>query len=101
MGLRLEKGLRHQVNAMVALNHVFHDVQVKNGSISFMNPVIDIDSISLKRNLIELKRGLPYQADNSNYIDGYLNLDIKMETGTGKTYVYTQAIFELHKNYSG
>lgn len=99
MGLRLEKGLRHQVNAMVALNHVFHDVQVKNGSISFMNPVIDIDSISLKRNLIELKRGLPYQADNSNYIDGYLNLDIKMETGTGKTYVYTQAIFELHKNY--
>lgn len=28
-----------------------------------------------------------------------LNLDIKMETGTGKTYVYTKTIFELHKCY--
>ena len=28
-----------------------------------------------------------------------LCLDIKMETGTGKTYVYTHTIFELHKLY--
>ena len=27
----------------------------------------------------------------------YLNIDIKMETGTGKTYVYTQTIYEMHK----
>lgn len=26
-------------------------------------------------------------------------MDIKMETGTGKTYVYTQAMFELHKRF--
>lgn len=31
--------------------------------------------------------------------DGYLSLDIKMETGTGKTYVYTKTIYELHKRY--
>jgi len=30
---------------------------------------------------------------------GYLNIDIKMETGTGKTYVYTKAIYELNKLY--
>lgn len=28
-----------------------------------------------------------------------LNLDIEMETGTGKTYVYTRTIMELHKRY--
>lgn len=27
------------------------------------------------------------------------NIDIKMETGTGKTYVYTRLIYELHKKY--
>ena len=31
--------------------------------------------------------------------NGPLNLDIKMETGTGKTYVYTKTIFELHQRY--
>lgn len=28
-----------------------------------------------------------------------VNLDVEMETGTGKTYVYTKTIMELHKRY--
>lgn len=28
-----------------------------------------------------------------------VNLDVEMETGTGKTYVYTKTAFELHKRY--
>ena len=39
-----------------------------------------------------------YTKDDSSEGD-YLNLDIKMETGTGKTYVYTKTMFELHKKY--
>lgn len=27
------------------------------------------------------------------------NIDVKMETGTGKTYVYTRMMYELHKKY--
>lgn len=27
------------------------------------------------------------------------NIDVKMETGTGKTYVYTRLMYELHQNY--
>ena len=30
---------------------------------------------------------------------GYCNLDVEMETGTGKTYVYLKTILELNKNY--
>ena len=33
-------------------------------------------------------------------IDDYLNIDIKMETGTGKTYTYVKTIFELNKLYN-
>ncbi len=28
-----------------------------------------------------------------------VNLDVEMETGTGKTYVYLRTMFELHKRY--
>lgn len=30
---------------------------------------------------------------------GSVNLDIEMETGTGKTYVYIKTMFELNKQY--
>lgn len=30
-------------------------------------------------------------------LPAHLSLDVKMETGTGKTYVYTRTMFELHK----
>ena len=36
---------------------------------------------------------------NEQPVGNTLCLDIKMETGTGKTYVYTHTIFELHKRY--
>ena len=35
----------------------------------------------------------------SNKINENLNFSIEMETGTGKTYVYTKTILELNKNY--
>ena len=34
-----------------------------------------------------------------NLTQSPLNLDIEMETGTGKTYVYIRTMFELHKQY--
>ena len=44
-------------------------------------------------------------ANNIKYSDGLaaglgvVSLDVEMETGTGKTYVYIKTMFELHKNY--
>lgn len=34
-----------------------------------------------------------------NRFSDYANIDVKMETGTGKTYVYTKMMYELHKEY--
>lgn len=47
------------------------------------------------------------QADHNHYAnplikeryDDKANIDVKMETGTGKTYVYTRLMYELHQNY--
>ena len=35
----------------------------------------------------------------SDIQDGMRSFCIEMETGTGKTYVYTKTVFELHKRY--
>ncbi len=47
-------------------------------------------------------RGLPLSKDLDDPVKksgAPINLDIEMETGTGKTYVYIKTIMELHKRY--
>lgn len=67
---------------------------------SIENPIIDVKSAYLYQNIKRLQEDLPsnMQGVSQNEVD-YLNIDIKMETGTGKTYVYTKAIYELNKLY--
>ena len=44
-------------------------------------------------------RGLPLSSDLVSSPSADLNLDIEMETGTGKTYVYIKTIMELHRKF--
>lgn len=39
------------------------------------------------------------RSDALHHVLGACELDVEMETGTGKTYVYTETIFELNKRY--
>lgn len=51
---------------------------------------------------VQRERGLPLSKDLSDPVKksaAPINLDIEMETGTGKTYVYTKTIMELHRRY--
>ncbi|MFT3944176.1 MAG: DEAD/DEAH box helicase family protein [Ancrocorticia sp.] len=50
---------------------------------------------------VQRSRNLPLSANlvDSKAAPGAPNLDIEMETGTGKTYVYIKTIMELHKRY--
>ena len=99
MGLKLERSLRHQTEAVDRINKVFENVPIINNSIKYANPIINLTSNILLSNVKQLNETLPYSLKGRVSIDNYLNIDIKMETGTGKTYVYTKAIFELNKNY--
>ncbi len=56
--------------------------------------------------LLPLSEGLTHYTDDkgrkkpASYKPGaQINLDVEMETGTGKTYVYIKTMFELHKRY--
>jgi len=58
---------------------------------------LELDDEDLLKNIrdVELRHGLPQSVS----LGGELNLDIEMETGTGKTYVYLRTILELNKSY--
>lgn len=99
MGLKLEKGLRHQTEAINKINKVFEDANITNNTYKYANPLIDLNSNNLLENIKKLNKELPFSLKGKVNIEDYLNLDIKMETGTGKTYVYTKMIYELNKNY--
>ena len=58
---------------------------------------LELDEEDLLKNIreVQLRHGLP----QSEELRRELNLDIEMETGTGKTYVYLRTLLELNKAY--
>ena len=99
MELILKEGLPHQQKPIDLVCDVFNGVHIERPSFYYINPAIDINSTKLSENIKNMQKEIHPNFRGSNEINGYLNLDIKMETGTGKTYVYTSTIFELHKRY--
>lgn len=77
-------------------------------NIGFANaPLFDLNEILKNIQTVQAKQGLPTSdtlvtADNKkgdNLTQSPLNLNIEMETGTGKTYTYLRTIFEMNKQY--
>lgn len=74
--------LQHQIKALKAINQAFPSTDnLQKDALSFANPKIENNF-----NKDEVTDSL-----EDHFID------IKMETGTGKTYVYTRMMYELHK----
>ena len=67
--------LPHQRQALDVILNSFPPIEEAKQSPSYANPILQ------------------------NAHDQRHFLDIKMETGTGKTYVYTRAMYELHKQF--
>ena len=66
----------------------------------FANPKIRINDIELLKNINEIQELNNIELSNELIKqNNVLSLDIDMETGTGKTYVYIKTIFELNKQY--
>ena len=103
MELKLESGLDHQMLAVDAISEVFKMVEIDQEVANSSNPIVNLDSRQLGANMRAVQRNerqnvaLKFRTDQP--VGNTLCLDIKMETGTGKTYVYTRTIFELHKLY--
>ena len=102
MELVLEKSLEHQQRAVDAVADVFAGVRIDAPAQYYANPVLDLADPNLIENVaaVQTARNVPSEMRGATkYPHAYLPLDVKMETGTGKTYVYTKTIFELHRRY--
>lgn len=99
MELILQKELPHQQKALDAICAAFESVQITAPAQYFENPRIALADPRLMVNIRELQNSIPVEYRSGSVAGDCLNLDIKMETGTGKTYVYTKVMFEFHKRY--
>jgi len=76
---------------------LLEDVGLRNAEIALTPPQLLENVHGVQR-----ARGLPLSKDLKDPVTksaAPVNLDIEMETGTGKTYVYVKTIMELHKRY--
>lgn len=108
MELKLESSLAHQLAPVNGVATVVEASIKELPKESHRNPVLlpKLDAMALEQVRREVgvldkavkkrvnERNLP---DKINELPTHRILDIKMETGTGKTYVYTRTMFELHK----
>ncbi len=101
MELILKNDLPHQVKGYTAIANTLSSELITKNILYYENPSLQLDRHTLMANLAQVQKdnAVPAEYKALNEIGSYLNLDIKMETGTGKTYVYTAAMFELHKRY--
>ena len=66
----------------------------------YKNELVELSDEQLLNNIQGLQRQNNIKLSNSLVKDmGRCSLDIEMETGTGKTYVYIKTMFELNKKY--
>ena len=108
MELKLESSLAHQLQPVYGVAKVVEASIKKAAQENHQNPVLE--SRLNGKALEEVRRevGIFEKATKKRINERYLPskikelpphsiLDVKMETGTGKTYVYTRTMFELHK----
>ena len=101
MELILQPSLPHQQTGVDAVADVFAGSVKGTPTMFYANPEISISKDGIGQNIVAIQRRNNIQPDYCAYTYDAtcLNLDIKMETGTGKTYVYTRTMYELHKRY--
>jgi type III restriction enzyme len=89
--------LRSYLSPAPALDNVeMLDIVTEVGAVG-NNLVLDSESILQNLQLIQDRNGLEVTED---LLNGELDFDIEMETGTGKTYVYLRTVFEMAEKYN-
>lgn len=99
MDLILQQALPHQQEAIDRIAGVFDGILMGKPSRYYENPMLPDRLDGFTEKISEIQKTLPAEYRSNAVNDDYLNLDIKMETGTGKTYVYTKTMYELHHRY--
>ena len=78
------------------------DGEALNSEVGYKNAAVELSDDQLLRNINEIQSQNNIKLSSaltSGSNCGRCSLDIEMETGTGKTYVYIKTMFELNKRY--
>ena len=93
---QFDKGLSKE--QLVLLTEQMEDQQ--NITLGYANAPIRLDKNELLQNIHAVQRKNNIKpSEKLSTAQGKCSLDIEMETGTGKTYVYIKTMFELNKQY--
>jgi len=95
----------HQLAAVRSVLAALNGVEPKEGP-SYANPELTSTDLEIiRQNIEDVQHGridgvsaIPFET-RSRSKDGPLGIDVKMETGTGKTYTYTRLMLELNRQY--
>lgn len=71
-----------------------------DGGLGFKNEILALSDTALLSNIrnIQKNNNVKLSEKLSNHL-GRCSIDVEMETGTGKTYVYIKTLYELNKRY--
>jgi type III restriction enzyme len=96
-----------KIGSTESINLFNEDYEIKDFDkndidIGFSNSTIKLSNEKLLENIRLIQSNANIKQSNSLYNTnglGKVSLDVEMETGTGKTYVYIKTMFELHKRF--
>ena len=77
-----------------------YDLSDEELYMGFVNAPVTLDQSQLLKNIrnVQSNNNINESSSLANHM-GACSLDVEMETGTGKTYVYIKTMFELNKQY--
>ncbi|MBI9060147.1 MAG: DEAD/DEAH box helicase family protein [Labilibaculum sp.] len=92
-----QKGIRKDIVGRKLVDNALFGQEVKIEEI-FSNNKFELAHEDILKNIQEIQK--EQNLKTSNKLEGqHLSLTVEMETGTGKTYVYTKTMYELNKQY--
>ena len=97
-GQPLDSGLRYRIDPGTVKQGQTARLEMDEG---FRNADIALPLTAVLKNIqaVQLRQNLPVSDAIKQTAVCAVNLDIEMETGTGKTYCYIKSIFELNRRY--
>lgn len=95
LGIRKTQTQPTQITYLPTQEEVSDDIEV-----GFKNTLISLSDTDLLNNIhnMQTRNNIKKSSSLIGHL-GRCSLDVEMETGTGKTYVYIKTIFELNKQY--
>lgn len=93
--------LDYQATAVKSIADVFADVRFYPAQRSEMNPLFNLDESinTLEANITRVRDNNKVTTGEPVINTSTLNLDVLMETGTGKTFTFIETLYKLHQDY--